>query len=146
MVKLAVLGASGRMGQAVLNALLGRTTLKLSGAVTEASDPALGKDAGENAGLPACGVLLTDDRSQALHGVQVAIDFTLPTALRRQRSLRVSQGAPLVVGTTGLSELAIFGARGSGPADTRRLRPQSERCASMCSWTWYRRVPRRTRR
>ena len=56
MLKVAVLGAAGRMGQAVLECIAAADDLELAGAVTEPGDPALGKDAGENAGLPAAGV------------------------------------------------------------------------------------------
>src|SRR5690606_15168710 len=43
-----------------------------------------------------------DDRKQALHGAQVAIDFTLPAALDANIKACVDSGTALVVGTTGL--------------------------------------------
>ncbi|HUF72558.1 MAG TPA: 4-hydroxy-tetrahydrodipicolinate reductase [Gammaproteobacteria bacterium] len=104
MIKLAVLGAAGRMGQAILACLAEAPDLKLAGAVTEIGDPALGMDAGEHAGLEAFGIPLTDDRAQALHGAQVAIDFTLPAALEANVTACMRAGAALVVGTTGLSD------------------------------------------
>ena len=103
-IKLAVLGAAGRMGQAILGCLGGAPQLRLSGAVTEIGDPALGRDAGEHAGLPVFGVPLTDDRAQALHGAQVAIDFTLPAALEANLKACAEAGTALVIGTTGLSD------------------------------------------
>ncbi|HEY8521709.1 MAG TPA: 4-hydroxy-tetrahydrodipicolinate reductase [Gammaproteobacteria bacterium] len=102
MLKVAVLGASGRMGRAVIQCLAGSADLKLVGAVTEPRDPALGRDAGENAGVGACGVLLTDDRDQALPGAHVAVDFTLPAALEANLRACVAHGTALVIGTTGL--------------------------------------------
>ncbi|MDX1563686.1 MAG: 4-hydroxy-tetrahydrodipicolinate reductase [Gammaproteobacteria bacterium] len=104
MVKVAILGGAGRMGQAILSCLTVSKQLKLNGAVTEVGDPALGRDAGEHAGLRAFGVPLTDDRSQALHGAQVAIDFTLPAALEANVKACVDAGTALVVGTTGLAD------------------------------------------
>lgn len=98
-----MLGATGRMGQAILACLAEASDLTLTGAVTEVGDPALGADAGEHAGLAALGIPLTDDRSQALHGAQVAIDFTLPTALEANVSACSEAGSALVIGTTGLS-------------------------------------------
>jgi 4-hydroxy-tetrahydrodipicolinate reductase len=92
------------MGQAILGCLAGSPDLKLAGAVTEIGDPALGRDAGEHAGLKPFGVPLTDDRTQALHSAQVAIDFTLPTALEANLKACTETGTALVVGTTGLSE------------------------------------------
>jgi 4-hydroxy-tetrahydrodipicolinate reductase len=78
--------------------------LKLTGALTETRDPALGRDAGEAAGLEAVGVPLTDDREQALHGAQAAIDFTMPAAVEANLRAAAEAGSALVIGTTGLEE------------------------------------------
>lgn len=104
MLKVAVLGASGRMGRTILARIVEHPGLALSGAVTEPSDPALGRDAAEHAGLAPADVPLTDDRSHALHGAQVAIDFTLPVALEANLKACVDNGTALVVGTTGLDQ------------------------------------------
>ena len=103
MINLAVLGASGRMGQAILGCLAEAKDFRLSGAVTRVGDPALGRDAGEYAGLAPFGVPLTDDRAQALHRARVAIDFTLPAALEANLQACREAGTPIVVGTTGLA-------------------------------------------
>ena len=103
MINLAVLGATGRMGQAILGCLTESKNFRLSGAVTHVGDPALGRDAGEFAGLAPLGVPLTDDRAQALHRARVAIDFTLPAALEANLQACREAGTPVVVGTTGLS-------------------------------------------
>lgn len=103
MINLAVFGATGRMGQAILGCLAESKNFRLSGAVTLVGDPALGRDAGEHAGLAPLGVPLTDDRAQALHRARVAIDFTLPAALEANLEACREAGTPLVVGTTGLS-------------------------------------------
>ena len=99
-----MLGATGRMGQAILRCIAEAPDLRLSGAVTEIGDAALGADAGELAGVDAFGVPLTDDRAQALHGAQVAIDFTLPAALDANVSACIESGTALVIGTTGLND------------------------------------------
>ena len=103
MINLAVLGATGRMGQAILGCLAESRDFRLSGAVTRVGDPALGRDAGEFAGLAALGVPLTDDRAQALNRARVAVDFTLPVALEANLEACRQAGTPVVVGTTGLS-------------------------------------------
>lgn len=104
MLKVAVLGASGRMGRAVLECIAETVDAEIAGAVTETSDPEIGKDAAESAGLPAAGVPLTDDRAQGLHDAHVAIDFTLPAATLENVQACVENGTPLVIGTTGLEE------------------------------------------
>ena len=103
MVKLAVLGAAGRMGRAILACVAESDRFDLVGAVTAIGGSGLGRDAGEQAGLPAFGVPLTDDRAQALHGAQVAFDFTLPAVLEANLKACSETGTALVVGTTGLS-------------------------------------------
>lgn len=103
MIKVAVLGATGRMGQAIITALAGVDDIGLAGAVTRVGDASLGQDAGQYAGVKAAGVPLTDDRAQAMHQAQVAIDFTLPSALDGNLRSAVESGTALVIGTTGLS-------------------------------------------
>lgn len=103
MLKVAVLGAAGRMGRAVLTCVAEADDLRLTGAVCEPGEAALGRDAGELAGLGALGVPLTDDHRQALHGAHVAIDFTLPAATEANLRACVEAGTALVVGTTGLN-------------------------------------------
>src|SRR5688572_30181199 len=102
LLKVAVLGAAGRMGRAVLSCIAEADDLKLVGAVTEAGDAQLGRDAGELCGGPSAGVPLTDERSQGLHAAQVAIDFTLPAVTEANLRACVEHGAAIVIGTTGL--------------------------------------------
>lgn len=104
MLKIAILGANGRMGRSLLATMAESKDLRLVGAVVEPGAPELGRDAGENAGLAAVGVPLTDDRDQALHDAQVAVDFTLPAATEANVRACQERGAALVIGTTGLDE------------------------------------------
>jgi 4-hydroxy-tetrahydrodipicolinate reductase len=101
-LKVAVLGAAGRMGRSVLTCVVEADDLTLTGAVTEPHDPLLGRDAGELIGAEALGVPLTDDHAQGLHGAQVAIDFTLPSATEANLRACVANGSAIVIGTTGL--------------------------------------------
>lgn len=104
MLKVAVLGAAGRMGRAVLGCILEADDLTLVGAVTETGDPLLGRDAGELTGGRPAAVPLTDERSHGLHGAQVAVDFTLPVVTEANLRACVEQGTALVIGTTGLEQ------------------------------------------
>jgi len=92
------------MGRALVSCISEAPELKLTGALTEPKHALLGRDAGEVAGVSVLGVLVTDDRNQALDGAQVAIDFTLPEALEANVHACDAAGAALVVGTTGLGE------------------------------------------
>lgn len=104
MLKVAVFGAAGRMGRAVLSCILEADDLTLVGAVTEPGDALLGRDAGELVGEAAAGIPLTDERSQGLNKAQAAVDFTLPTATEANVRACVEHGTAIVIGTTGLTE------------------------------------------
>lgn len=104
MLKVAVFGAAGRMGRAVLSCILEADDLTLVGAVTEPGDALLGRDAGELVGGAAAGIPLTDERSQGLNKAQAAVDFTLPTATEANVRACVEHGTAIVIGTTGLTE------------------------------------------
>ena len=122
MLDIAVLGASGRMGRAVIRCLAGTEGMRLAGAVTEAADPALGRDAGEAGGLPTAGVALTDDPHAGLRNAQVAVDFTLPSATEANVAAAAAQGVAMVIGTTGL-----------GPDQAAALRSGAERIPIVCA-------------
>jgi 4-hydroxy-tetrahydrodipicolinate reductase len=101
MLKVAMLGASGRMGRTIVPLLAASSDLRLSGALAAAQDPAIGQDAGPLAGLAPLGVAITSDPGQALDGAEVAIDFTLPAASVVNARACVDRQVPLVIGTTG---------------------------------------------
>lgn len=92
------------MGRAILGCMAETDDLGLAGAVVEAGHAAIEQDAGSHAGLGELGIALTDDRTRALQGAQVAIDFTLPAALEANLAACRESGTPLVIGTTGLSQ------------------------------------------
>ncbi|HZF29965.1 MAG TPA: 4-hydroxy-tetrahydrodipicolinate reductase [Gammaproteobacteria bacterium] len=102
MLKVAVLGAAGRMGRAVLSCVFEADDLSLAGALTEPGDRLLGHDVGELVGAEPRGVPLTDDLQQALNGAQAAVDFTMPRATEANLRACVDGGTALVIGTTGL--------------------------------------------
>jgi 4-hydroxy-tetrahydrodipicolinate reductase len=101
MLNVAMLGATGRMGRAIVPLLHEADDLTLTGALAAPGDPALGHDAGVLSGIAPLGVAVTADPALALAGAAVAIDFTLPAAsvehARRCREL----GCAMVIGTTG---------------------------------------------
>jgi 4-hydroxy-tetrahydrodipicolinate reductase len=104
MVDVALLGATGRMGDAILHALREAPDLRLVGALASPRSAALGRDAGELAGGPALGVAITDDPGLALRGARVAIDFSVADAAPRHVDACVERGCALVLGVTALDE------------------------------------------
>src|SRR5262245_9960909 len=71
-----VTGATGRMGRRVIDLVHADPELKLVGAVTHAAHPALGRDAGEVAGVGPLGVVLENDCTRTLPQAEVIIDFS----------------------------------------------------------------------
>ena len=101
--RVCVAGASGRMGQMLVEAVQGSGDCVLSGALDIASSPAIGLDAGAFAGR-ATGVAITADLGAGLSGSQFLIDFTRPEGTMLHLRSCVEQGVKLVIGTTGFSD------------------------------------------
>jgi 4-hydroxy-tetrahydrodipicolinate reductase len=100
-MKVAVHGVSGRMGTTLLRLVHAADDLELAGALTRPGSPAVGRDAGELAGLGALGISVSDDVAAVLAGVDAVIDFSLPEPTLALLPRCVASGVPLVVGTTG---------------------------------------------
>jgi 4-hydroxy-tetrahydrodipicolinate reductase len=98
----AIAGVGGRMGQALLEAVLADPGLALAGALEIAASPLLGRDAGERVGR-ATGVTIVADIPGALAGADVLLDFTRPEGTLAHLSGCVQARAAAVVGTTGLT-------------------------------------------
>ena len=77
-MKIAVVGASGRMGQMLVRQIARTEGVSLVAASEIPGSKALGRDAGEVAGLEANGVLIGDDSAAAIAAADVVIDFTIP--------------------------------------------------------------------
>jgi 4-hydroxy-tetrahydrodipicolinate reductase len=104
-LKVAVCGATGRMGRTIVRLVQEAEDLELVGACSASGDPSLGEDAGALAGSRSAGVAVTDDMSAALLGADVVIDFSLPVALGELSRLAARQNVALVSGTTGVKDL-----------------------------------------
>jgi len=103
MLRIAVLGATGRMGQTLTRLIAENAETELVGAATEPNHERIGEDAGLVAGVSSQGVIVTDNVNEAVVGSQVAIDFTLPEAASANLAACVEQNVAMVMGTTGLS-------------------------------------------
>jgi 4-hydroxy-tetrahydrodipicolinate reductase len=101
--RVAVAGASGRMGQMLIEAIRGSGDCRLAGALDIAASPGIGNDAAAFLGH-ASGIAVTDNVAAGLAQAQVLIDFTRPEGtlahLQACRALRVNA----VIGTTGFTD------------------------------------------
>jgi 4-hydroxy-tetrahydrodipicolinate reductase len=98
-VRIAVLGANGRMGRTVVR-LAQAAGMQVVCAIGVGDE---GRDAGELAGIGAIGTkLVTDTSSLASSGAQVLVDFSTPSALMTVSEACAAAGIAIVSGTTGL--------------------------------------------
>ncbi|NRB34194.1 MAG: 4-hydroxy-tetrahydrodipicolinate reductase [Rhodobacteraceae bacterium] len=102
-----VTGASGRMGQMLIETITGSDRARLVGCVERAGHDWVGRDAGEAMGGAALGVTVTDDPLEAFAKAQAVIDFTSPAATVEFAGLAAQARAVHVIGTTGMTDEQI---------------------------------------
>jgi len=101
-MKLAIAGASGRMGRMLIEAALSEPDATVAAALDRADSPDIGRDCGEFLGR-ATGTLVTGDL-RALAGCDVLVDFTRPEATLAHLDACVAAGTGIVIGTTGFDD------------------------------------------
>ena len=103
MTKIVVTGASGRMGQMLIDTINQSDRAVLCGALERPGYPWVGRDIGTAMGGAATGVVVSDDPDKTLAKAQAVIDFTSPAASVAFATLAAQRGLVHVIGTTGLS-------------------------------------------
>lgn len=101
-IKIAVSGASGRMGRMLIEAALKEDGVRLAAAFDQPGTPFVGRDAGELVGA-ACGIAIGDDARAAIAAADCLIDFTRPEGTLTHLALARELGKAVVIGTTGFS-------------------------------------------
>jgi 4-hydroxy-tetrahydrodipicolinate reductase len=101
-IQLAIAGAAGRMGRALIAAAGSEADLEIVGGSERSGSPSLGADLGVLAGGEGLGVACVDSTLAAAQTAQVWIDFTTPAAsLAALTALRSTKVRAIVLGTTG---------------------------------------------
>jgi 4-hydroxy-tetrahydrodipicolinate reductase len=103
MLPISILGASGRMGRNLIEAVVNDAQTQLHSATVRASSSMLNVDAGELAGIEKQGIALQTQAQVELERCDVIIDFTLPDALQTNLEWAIAHNTPIVIGTTGLN-------------------------------------------
>jgi len=101
--RVAVAGASGRMGRMLIEALRASGDCVLTGALDVPASPAIGSDATAFLGV-ASGVPITADLREGLKNADVLIDFTRPEGTLAHLGVCGELGVKAVIGTTGFTE------------------------------------------
>ena len=102
-MKIGVMGAAGRMGQALIHAIHNTKGCALEGATEQSGSPAIGQDASALAGLEAVGVSITDNLPELFTKLDGILDFTGPAATIEFAELAAQARIVHVIGTTGFN-------------------------------------------
>jgi 4-hydroxy-tetrahydrodipicolinate reductase len=102
-MRLIVAGAGGRMGRTLIKAIAASKDATLAGAVDAPGSAAVGRDAGELAGLGKNGVTVGTDIEPLLANADGLLDFTIPAATIAYAELVARHGRVHIIGTTGLT-------------------------------------------
>jgi 4-hydroxy-tetrahydrodipicolinate reductase len=102
-VDIVVAGAAGRMGNRIVACLAGQPDLRLVAALEAPGHAAIGRDAGELAGIGKAGVSVGADAAAEISRDRVLIEFSVPEASLAHLRLVAQAGARAVIGTTGFT-------------------------------------------
>lgn len=104
MIKVAVVGASGRMGQMLIRAVDESAHVELSGVTDAPGSPWIGKDLGEALGGAARGIEVAADPLPVFAEAQAVLDFTIPDATVAHAAIAAQARLVHVIGTTGMDD------------------------------------------
>ncbi|WP_409499956.1 4-hydroxy-tetrahydrodipicolinate reductase [Mannheimia glucosida] len=103
-LKIGIVGAGGRMGRQLIQAIHNAQGVELGAAFERKGSSLVGSDAGEVAGVGALGVVISDDVAQNVAGFDLLIDFTRPEGTLEHLDICVAHHKQMVIGTTGFDD------------------------------------------
>ncbi|BFM50960.1 4-hydroxy-tetrahydrodipicolinate reductase [Marinomonas sp. THO17] len=103
-MRVAVIGASGRMGKNLVTAVSDTQGVSLGAAVLKPGSSLIGADAGEIAGIGKLGVAAVASLADCVNDFDVLIDFTTPALTLENAAFCAQHQKAIVVGTTGLTD------------------------------------------
>ena len=110
MLRIAIMGAAGRMGKTLIEAVQQAEGCQLTVAIDRPDSSLIGADVGELSGVGRLGVKLSADLAAELDNFDLLIDFTHPTVTLEALEVCRQAGKSMVIGTTGftLEERALL--------------------------------------
>ncbi|NQZ33458.1 MAG: 4-hydroxy-tetrahydrodipicolinate reductase [Oceanospirillaceae bacterium] len=103
-MRIAVIGAAGRMGKVLIEAVQLHPQLSLGAALVSQNSSLCEVDAGELAGVGKIAVYCSNSLAAVVDDFDVLIDFTTPELTMANLELCVANNKAIVIGTTGLNE------------------------------------------
>jgi len=104
MIRVAVVGAAGRMGKTLIEAVNNHQSLALGAATEREGSTLLGTDAGELAGVGKLGITVCANLAEVVDDFDVVIDFTAPAATLHHLDVCEAHAKKMVIGTTGFDD------------------------------------------
>ncbi|MGL6071998.1 4-hydroxy-tetrahydrodipicolinate reductase [Craterilacuibacter sp.] len=108
-----IVGAGGRMGRALIEAVIASPSARLHGALERVDSGFIGQDAGLFIGQNT-GVTISSDLITALVGADILIDFTRPEGTLQHMQACVTAGVDMIIGTTGFDDAGKAAIRAAG--------------------------------
>ena len=103
-IKVGVIGAGGRMGRMLIEAVQDNSKTILNAAIERQGSSLVGADAGEVAAIGRLEVQIVDDLKVVINDIDVLIDFSLPDATEQNMQICAANNVAMVIGTTGFNE------------------------------------------
>jgi len=104
MIKVSIMGASGRMGRSIFHLLDPEEDIQIVGATEIGNHPDMGKDIGLVVGDGEIGVQLTSGLEESSKEADVIVDFTTPSSTLNNARYASASGKAMVIGTTGFDD------------------------------------------
>ena len=104
MINVGVIGAGGRMGRMLIEAIQDNPQTTLIAAIERQGSSLVGADAGEVAAVGRLDVQIVDDLQSVINKIDVLIDFSLPAATEQNMQVCAEHNVGMVIGTTGFNE------------------------------------------
>lgn len=103
-IKVGVIGAGGRMGRMLIEAVKANPQTMLNAAIERQGSSLVGADAGEVAAIGRLDIQIVDDLQAVVDDIDVLIDFSLPDATEQNMKICAEHNVAMVIGTTGFNE------------------------------------------
>ncbi|WP_286738908.1 4-hydroxy-tetrahydrodipicolinate reductase [Psychrobacter sp. UBA3068] len=103
-IKVGVIGAGGRMGRMLIEAINDNPQTTLKAAIERQGSSLVGADAGEVAAIGCLNVEIVDDLKSVVDAIDVLIDFSLPDATEQNMQICAEHNVAMVIGTTGFNK------------------------------------------
>ena len=104
MIKIVVIGASGRMGRTIIQCIEDTQGVTISGGTEYIGHSSIGSDLGELAGIGKKEIFVVENIDDALVNCDVIVDFSTPESSIKTLNTAVSCDKSIVIGTTGFSK------------------------------------------